>query len=401
MGANRKIGVLLCVLWESAGLHRHWSSVDGHHQLKLLPCYWIWAEFRCEMVVLWLLSCFQQTWDDEIKQLLVISRIAWGFPIGDEGMDGCGPEQKAVFGHREAASRGTVHQLLLQVLCFYFCAAFRLSVLWKQKTSEGLPMCICIKHLLRRSVKKQWLGTNCEAEALTLFEYIAIILGVKLRIWPLWGCCLCPRDSTLCPRAAGTSETKFNKQTLSWLFIWVTALSVETWKNSFYCLKTRKSEPLGGSEGTSKVTAHSVSILTFWCQTPVKCKVMGKGPREPGGHRHRDGGLDPAGEDPWCLAVWGGGTPDALMQHGDVLFSVWSLGWWERRSQLDLFPVLKVTAMAFVAVIWIKQVPVLMGIQCGLSQQGRWLSGPDLTVWVCCTDVGRLRFLTSEFEACE
>lgn len=152
-----------------------------------------------EMTVLWMFSCFQQTWNDEIKKLLVLSRIAWGFPVGHEGMDGRGQEQKAVFGRREVASRGTVHQLLLQLqlLCFYFCAVFRLSVLWKQKTSEGLSMYICIKHLLRRSVKKQWLGTNCEAEVLTLFEYIAIILGVKLYIWPLWRRHLCPKDFTV------------------------------------------------------------------------------------------------------------------------------------------------------------------------------------------------------------
>lgn len=79
------------------------------------------------MIVLCLFSSFQQTQNDEIKKLLVISRIAWGFPVGGEGMDGRGQEPKAVFGRGEAASGGTVHQL--QLLCFCFCAVFRRSVL--------------------------------------------------------------------------------------------------------------------------------------------------------------------------------------------------------------------------------------------------------------------------------
>lgn len=57
---------------------------------------------------------------------------------------------------------GRLHQEVLYTSCccgcnsFYFCAVFRLCILCKQKTSEGLPMCVCVKHLLRRSVKKQW-----------------------------------------------------------------------------------------------------------------------------------------------------------------------------------------------------------------------------------------------------
>lgn len=82
----------------------------------------------------------------------------------------------------------------------------------------------------------QW--RNSEAEALTLFEYAAIVLGGKLCIWPLWRCCLCSKFFTA--RAAGTNETKFNKQTSSWLFIWVTGPSGETWKKSFCCIKKGK-----------------------------------------------------------------------------------------------------------------------------------------------------------------
>lgn len=185
-----------------------------------------------QMIVLWLFSCFQQTWNDEIKKLLVISGIAWGFLVAHEGMDGHGQEQEAVFGCGEVASRGTVHQLLwqLQLLCFYFCAVFRLStLLWKEKTSGGLSMYISIKHLLRRSEKEQWSrssGTfwicwHCfgsEIVHLTLVE----MLSLPQRL-----------NSMLCPGAAGINETKFNQQSSSYLFIWVTGSSDETWKSPF------------------------------------------------------------------------------------------------------------------------------------------------------------------------
>lgn len=61
----------------------------------------------------------------------MLSCVAGGLPIGHKGMDGRGPEQKAVFGCREVASRGTVHQLLLQLQFLGFCswAVFRLSIL--------------------------------------------------------------------------------------------------------------------------------------------------------------------------------------------------------------------------------------------------------------------------------
>lgn len=44
----------------------------------------------------------------------MLACVAGGFPTGHKGMDGCGAEQKPVFRCWEVASRGTVHQLLLQ-----------------------------------------------------------------------------------------------------------------------------------------------------------------------------------------------------------------------------------------------------------------------------------------------
>lgn len=67
----------------------------------------------------------------------MLSCVAGGFPAGHEGMDGCGQEQKAVFGCREVAARGTVHQLLLQLQLLGFCswAVFRLSILQTENKS--------------------------------------------------------------------------------------------------------------------------------------------------------------------------------------------------------------------------------------------------------------------------
>lgn len=61
----------------------------------------------------------------------MLSCISGGFPTGHKGMDGCGPEQKPVFRCREVASRGTVHQLLLQLQLLGSCswAVFRLFTL--------------------------------------------------------------------------------------------------------------------------------------------------------------------------------------------------------------------------------------------------------------------------------
>jgi len=65
-------------------------------------------------------------------------------------------------------------------------------------------------------------------------------------------------------------------------------------------------------------------------------------------------------------------------------------------EQLNLFSVLKVTVLAFGAGMWIEQVPVLMGVWRGLSQQGLWLAGPGLPqMWVGAD------FHVSESEACE
>lgn len=71
---------------------------------------------------------------------------------------------------------GRLHQEVLYTSC---CCSYSswVSVLGlcsgspycKQKASVGLSMYICIKHLLRRSVK------NSEAETLTLFVYTDII----------------------------------------------------------------------------------------------------------------------------------------------------------------------------------------------------------------------------------
>lgn len=105
----------------------------------------------------------------------MLSCSAGGLPVGHKGMDGRGPEQKAVFRCGEVASRGTVHQLLLQLQFLGFCSWVSVlglcsgSPYCKQKASVGLSMYICIKHLLRRSVK------NSEAETLTLLVYTDII----------------------------------------------------------------------------------------------------------------------------------------------------------------------------------------------------------------------------------
>lgn len=65
---------------------------------------------------------------------------------------------------------GRLHQEVLYTCCSYsswgLCSG---SPHCKQKTSVGLSMYICIKHLLRRSVK------NSETETLTLIGYIGII----------------------------------------------------------------------------------------------------------------------------------------------------------------------------------------------------------------------------------
>lgn len=52
----------------------------------------------------------------------MLSCTAGGSPTGHKGMDGCGPEQKPVFGCGEVASRGTVHLLLLQPQLLGFCS---------------------------------------------------------------------------------------------------------------------------------------------------------------------------------------------------------------------------------------------------------------------------------------
>lgn len=67
----------------------------------------------------------------------------------------------------------------------------------KRENKQGhISLRICTKHLLRRSVKKQWLWKDCEAQALTLLAYIAVVLGGKLCIWLLWRCNLCtPKTS--------------------------------------------------------------------------------------------------------------------------------------------------------------------------------------------------------------
>ena len=70
-------------------------------------------------------------------------------------------------------------------------------------------------------------------------------------------------------------------------------------------------------------------------------------------------------------------------------------------KKLNLFSVLKVTALAFLAVMWIKQVPVLIGVRCRLSQQGRWLSGPELAVWLAARMWVGSDFHMSESEAYE
>lgn len=71
----------------------------------------------------------------------------------------------------------------------------------------------------------------------------------------------------------------------------------------------------------------------------------------------RDGGL------------MGGGTPHVLMWGSNMLLDS-SPGLVGLEKQLNQFPVLKVTVMAFIAMMWMKRVPVLVCVRCRLSQQG-------------------------------
>lgn len=106
---------------------------------------------------------------------------------------------------------------LQQEVLYTCCCSSWVSVLglWagspycKQKTSVGLSVYICIKHLLSRSENRN--------------SYIYWVychhLEVKLCIWLLWRCCLCPKDFTVCCVLGLLTSVKLNLTSkLSWLF---------------------------------------------------------------------------------------------------------------------------------------------------------------------------------------
>lgn len=93
----------------------------------------------------------------------------------------------------------------------------------KQKTSVCLSMCICIKHLPRRSVK------NSETETLTTYLVYLHYMEVKLCIWLLWRFCLCCKDFTVCCVLRLLTPVKLNLTSrLSCLFTWVSGHLGET-----------------------------------------------------------------------------------------------------------------------------------------------------------------------------
>lgn len=82
----------------------------------------------------------------------------------------------------------------------------------KLKTSVGLSMYICVKHLLRRSVK------NNETNSYT-YWVCWCHLEVKLCMWLLWRCYLCPNDFTMCCVLGLLTPVELNwASKLSWFF---------------------------------------------------------------------------------------------------------------------------------------------------------------------------------------
>ena len=249
---------------------RRWV-LSAEPSAVLLNLSWVWLWDDCFMAVL-LSSTDVKWWNREafgyLSYCLGCSRRSRGDGWTRTGAEGC------------IRTRGgcikrycTPAAVQLQLLCFLCCVQALHTV--KTKQIWAYP-CIFVLNTCwggqwsrnSYSFGVYWHRSGSEIVHLATVE----MLSLPQRLY-----------SVLCPEAAGTNDTEFNKQALSWLFIWVTEPLGETWKKLLCCLEKGKLSHMWFRENQQSYCPVCFPP-DFLMSDPAKHRAAGKGPREHGGH---------------------------------------------------------------------------------------------------------------------